>query len=31
MGLFDRLFATRDGNAAAPKTPSPKRRLKHSS
>ena len=27
MGLFDRLFATRDGNAAAPKTPQPKKEV----
>ena len=27
MGLFDRLFATRDGNAAAPTTPQPKKEV----
>ena len=27
MGLFDRLFATRDGNAAAPMTPQPKKEV----
>ena len=27
MGLFDRLFAIRDGNAAAPKTPQPKKEV----
>lgn len=27
MGLFDRLFATRAGNAAAPKTPQPKKEV----
>jgi hypothetical protein len=27
MGLFDRLFATRTGNATAPKTPQPKKEV----